>query len=117
MTMEKHIISNPLINTYCCWMGQNEKSQATIRKYQYFLEQFHSYAGSREITWRLLMNPDGGVRRGGWFDKAEFIGEVSAVLTLPFADLSVYGNWTSTRHHFNVGISLGIYITAPQFLR
>lgn len=66
---------------------------------------------------RLLMNKDGGVRRGGWFDKAEFIGEVSAVLTLPFADLSVYGNWTSTRHHFNVGISLGIYITAPQFLR
>ena len=56
MTMEKHIISNPLINTYCCWMGQNEKSQATIRKYQYFLEQFHSYAGSREITKSLVLS-------------------------------------------------------------
>lgn len=66
---------------------------------------------------RLIMTPDGGVRRGGWFGSAEFIGEVSAAFSLPFADLSAYGNWTSSRHHFNVGISLGIYITAPQFLR
>lgn len=65
----------------------------------------------------LVMTPDAGVRYGKWFSRAEFIGEVNAVLALPFADLSVYGNWTSSSHHFNVGIALGIYLTAPQFLR
>lgn len=56
MRMEKHTISDSLINTYCSWMGQNEKSRATIRKYQYFLEQFQAYAGNREITKNLVLS-------------------------------------------------------------
>lgn len=66
---------------------------------------------------RALPTDDGGVRFGRRFDSAVFLGEVSAVCALPFADLSAYCNWTSSRHHFNVGIALGIYVTAPEFLR
>ena len=59
---------------------------------------------------------DGKAVYGSWFGKAYFFGEADVVYSLPFADISAYCNYSSSRRHFNAGISLGFYLEAPSFL-
>lgn len=75
---------------------------------------FHCFMPMRKI----LENPDGTARYGRWFSNPEFIGEVAVALTFPFATLSAYGNYaTYPARNWNFGISLGLFILAPRFLR
>ncbi|MDE6854178.1 MAG: patatin-like phospholipase family protein [Muribaculaceae bacterium] len=58
----------------------------------------------------------GGVRYGRALHRTEFFGEVDIVYQLPFASLSGYANYSTSRRDFNIGVAFGIYITAPSFL-
>ena len=64
----------------------------------------------------FVETPDGGVRYGRRFDRMEFFGEADIVFNFHSASLSAYTNYSTSEHHFNVGIAFGIYITAPSFL-
>lgn len=75
---------------------------------------FHAF-----IPWRPIEQVHGSERAqyGKWFSRADFYGEIAAVYTLPFASLSVYGNYqTIPGNRWGVGVSFGIYILAPRFL-
>lgn len=62
--------------------------------------------------------PDGSACYGSWLNTPKFTGELAAVLTLPFASLSAYGRYTDTEAgRWNFGISLGVFLQAPRFLR
>lgn len=65
----------------------------------------------------IIETPGGGARYGEWFGSLHFFGELDAVYSLPFADICVYCNYATTRSKFNVGISFGLYIDAPSFLK
>ncbi len=66
---------------------------------------------------RIRELPDGSAAYGGrWMDSVDFFCELAGNYRLPFADLTVYGNYDGTRGSFNCGISLGLYITAPKFI-
>lgn len=57
-------------------------------------------------------------RHGRWFHNPEFVGELDVVVTLPFASLCGYLNYTSyPAHNWNVGLSFGLFFTAGKFLR
>lgn len=61
---------------------------------------------------------NGAFGYGGWFRKAEFIGEVAAVYRFPFASLSLYCNYLSSpARNWNFGINFGVYLQAPRFER
>lgn len=62
--------------------------------------------------------PD-GVRWGKWFRNPEFICEANITYNLPFgASLSGYLNYsTIPGDKWNVGLSFGLYILPPKFLR
>lgn len=61
---------------------------------------------------------NGNAYYGDWFGSLEFMGEASVVYNFPFASLSVYGNYYNyPGHNWNFGISFGIFLTAPKFLR
>lgn len=54
----------------------------------------------------------------GWFKGPQFYGELSLCYSLPFAKVSAYGNYASSpSKNWNVGISFGVYMLAPKFLR
>lgn len=58
----------------------------------------------------------GLAEHGRWFGKLAGFGEIDAVYRLPFASVAAYCNYT--RHAgFNAGVTLGIYMHAPGFLR
>lgn len=70
------------------------------------------------IPYRSIVEADNGTaRHGRILGTVNFFGELDVVYRLPFATLAAYCNYSSTRHHFNAGISLGLYITAPRFLQ
>ena len=61
--------------------------------------------------------PDGAARYSRhWFGRVDYFGELAVNYKLPFADVSAYGNYDGSRGRFNFGLSLGFYITAPNFL-
>lgn len=68
---------------------------------------------------RDLTRPDAvGADYGGWFADPQLLCELSAAYTFPFATLSAYANYcTAPAHNWNFGISFGIYLQAPDFLR
>ena len=67
---------------------------------------------------RILENPDGTARYGRRFGTAHFFGETAVALTLPFATLSAYANYCSyPARNWNFGISLGLFVLAPRFIR
>ena len=68
---------------------------------------------------RNLRADDGGTcRYDGWFEKAEFIGEVAAVYNFKFASLSLYCNYlTYPARNWNFGLNLGLLFQAPKFTR
>lgn len=75
---------------------------------------FHTFLPLRKI----MDNPDMTPRYGKIFANPQFFGETAFAVTLPFATLSAYANYTSyPARNWNFGISLGIFILAPKFLR
>ncbi len=67
---------------------------------------------------RTIVETAGGLARyGRWFGTAHFFGEFAVACKLPFATLSAYCNYSTSRHHFNAGISLGLFILAPKFIQ
>lgn len=67
---------------------------------------------------KILENTDGTPRYGNWFSNPQFIGETALAVTFPFATLSAYANYsTYPAHNWNFGISLGLFVLAPRFLR
>ncbi len=53
-----------------------------------------------------------------WFSKAAFLGEMSLVYNLSFASVSLYCNYLSyPARNWNAGISFGMLIMPPKFLR
>lgn len=53
----------------------------------------------------------------GWFRKPQFLGELSVIYNLPFASISVYGNYLSSpKNNWNFGISFGLLFRAPKLL-
>lgn len=54
----------------------------------------------------------------GGFKRVEFLGELAAIYNLPFASVSVYGNYLSSpTRNWNFGISIGLFFQAPKLLR
>lgn len=75
---------------------------------------FHTFLPFKKI----IENPDNTARYGKIFSNPEFFGETALAVTLPFATLSAYANYVSyPAHNWNFGISLGIFVLAPKFLR
>ena len=65
---------------------------------------------------RIKANDDGTARYGNWFADPTFFGEMAAVYSLPFASISVYGNYVqSDRSNWSGGISFGLFFTAPRY--
>ena len=55
---------------------------------------------------------------GPWLSDPQFYGEAAIAYRLPFASIAGWCNYaTGQNHGWNVGISFGIYITAPRFLQ
>lgn len=75
---------------------------------------FHAFAPFKSI----IENSDGTASYGKTFSKIRFFGETAFVISLPFGTLSAYGNYLSyPKKNWNFGISLGIFMLAPRFLR
>lgn len=74
---------------------------------------FYAYSPMRN-----LIKDGENARYDGWFKKVRFIGEVAVVYNLPFASLSVYGNYLSyPSKNWNIGINFGLFFKAPKLLR
>ncbi len=55
---------------------------------------------------------------GRWLRNPEFFGEAAVVYKLPFASVAGWCNYAGGSHDgWNVGISFGLFITAPKFLQ
>lgn len=51
----------------------------------------------------------------GWLERPQFFGELSVIYRLPFANISVYGNYLSSpKKNWNFGISFGLLFRAPK---
>lgn len=67
---------------------------------------------------KILEQSDGTAAYGRWFSHPEFFGEFDIAYHFPFATLAAYANYaTYPARNWNVGISFGIYLHAPDFLR
>lgn len=67
---------------------------------------------------KILELPDGSAAYGRWLSHPEFYGEADISYKFPFATLSAYLNYSSfPAHNWNVGLSFGVYLHAPNFLR
>lgn len=62
---------------------------------------------------------DGSAYYGrNWFGTPKMYGEFSVVYSLPFFSLSAYANYTdSPGDKWHLGISFGVFMLAPEFLR
>lgn len=68
---------------------------------------------------RIMVAADGySARYGHAFSNPRFFGEVALIYNFPFASLSFYGNYQSyPARNWNCGLSFGLFILAPKFLR
>lgn len=74
---------------------------------------FYAYNKIRNV----VRAENGRAVSSGWFPKTNFITQVSAIYSLPFAAISVYGNYISyPRRNWNFGINLGLFFQAPRLL-
>lgn len=75
----------------------------------------HAFLPMRSI----VETENSGVRYSQWFARPKFFGEIDLCYSLPFnATLSAYLNYASTAsRNWNFGISLGVFILAPKYLR
>lgn len=75
---------------------------------------FHCFLPLR----RIEEGPGHSAQWGSWLSNPRFFGEVAAVVNLPFAAVTAYANYTNTPgQKWNFGLSLGIFMLAPRFLR
>lgn len=75
---------------------------------------FHCFLPIR----RIEEGPDHTAQWGSWLSNPRFFGEVAAVVNLPFAAVTAYANYSNTPgQKWNFGLSLGIFMLAPRFLR
>ncbi len=75
---------------------------------------FHAFMPFRKIKERADFTP----YYGKWFSDPSFFGEMAAVVTLPFASISAYGTYMSyPARNWSFGLSFGVFILAPKFLR
>ncbi len=66
----------------------------------------------------ILCNADGTARYDQWLSRPRYFGEVRALVTLPFADISLYAHYaTVSGGKWNFGLSFGYFLQAPKFLR
>ncbi len=74
---------------------------------------FYAFCKTRKIG----QNDNGRAVYDGWFAKPNYIAQLSAIYSLPFASISIYGNYLSYPHsNWNVGINLGLFFQAPKLL-
>lgn len=68
---------------------------------------------------RILESPDGYTAYyGRWLRDPEFFGEAAIVYKLPFAAITGWCNYAGgSPGGWNVGLSFGIFLTAPKFLQ
>jgi NTE family protein len=68
---------------------------------------------------RIIEEPDTKLARyGDWFGSVKFFGEADVTYQFPFGTLGAYCNYLDSKtSRWNVGISFGIYLTAPKMLR
>jgi NTE family protein len=68
---------------------------------------------------RIIEEPDTKLARyGDWFGSVKFFGEADVTYQFPFGTLGAYCNYLDAKtSRWNVGISFGIYLTAPKMLR
>ena len=67
---------------------------------------------------KIIELSDGTAGHGRWLSHPEFFGEIDVTYHFPFATLAAYANYASSpARNWNVGISFGIYLHAPEFLR
>ena len=79
-----------------------------------FRTEFYAFAPFQKIIEDANMQ----AQYGRWFDSVSYLGEASIVYNLPFASFSIYGNYLSyPKKNWNFGISFGLLLTAPKFLR
>lgn len=71
------------------------------------------------MPWRrILESHDGMAHYGRRLSSVEFFGEADITYSFPFASLSAYVNYASSpAHEWNIGLSFGIYIRPPDFMR
>lgn len=72
------------------------------------------------LPYRPIVGGDvpGSAAYGRRFSRAEFFGQIEALVTLPFANLSAYTHYsTAARGKWNFGLTFGFYLRAPGFLR
>ena len=73
------------------------------------------------LPMRGIVSEDGSYRARytrRWLDSPEFFGEFNVAYKFPFATVSAYCNYASSpARNWNVGISFGIFLLAPRFLR
>lgn len=71
------------------------------------------------VPLRGICRDAGGMARyGRWLRDPEFFGEAAVTYSFPFASLAGWCNYTTgPLHGWHVGLSLGVYITAPRMLR
>lgn len=71
------------------------------------------------LPWQRIDNRNGyAVYSRGKLDHPEFFGEAALVYDFPFAALSAYANYrTGADGGWHGGVTLGLYITAPQYLK
>lgn len=75
---------------------------------------FYGYVPMRHLVDEGFLNK---ARYDGWFKDPQFFGEVSVIYNLPFASISVYGNYLSSpAYNWNFGISFGLLFKAPKLL-
>lgn len=78
----------------------------------------NGFAPLRKICRDTATPGAAGTCYGQWFADPQLLCELSAVYTFPFATLSAYANYcTAPAHNWNFGISFGIFLQAPDFLR
>lgn len=67
---------------------------------------------------RILPAPGGAARYGAWFGSTEFLGDLSAIITLPFATVRLYGTYRTTEaSRWSAGIGIGLPLRAPSLIR
>jgi len=67
---------------------------------------------------RILPGSGNTARYSGWFGSCEFAGELTAALKLPFGCVRGYVDYRTTSFcHWSAGISIGMLLKAPRFLR
>lgn len=68
---------------------------------------------------KIVEGPDGMAQYAkGWLNHPQYFGEFDVCYKLPFATITAYCNYASSpARNWNGGISFGVFLPAPRFLR